>query len=228
MKFIPLPAFYNHLLMQRYRILLADDHTILRHGLKKLVESKMEYEVVGEASDGFTAIKLAQKLTPDLIILDISMPNMTGLQAITEINDLRPPIKVMILSMHDSEEYIRQFLKLGVVGYLLKDTASEELLAAIAEIRRGGTYFSAAIASRMTLRKSSGDAPLTRFEALTRQELKVLKMLAEGRSNKEIAALLFISPKTVETHRTHIMKKLDLHDITDLVRLAIKMNLIEV
>lgn len=214
--------------MQRYRILLVDDHTILRHGLKKLVESKLEYEVAGEASDGLSAVKMVRNLKPDLVILDISMPNMTGMQAVPEIRDAHPAVKVLVLTMHDSEEYIRQFLKLGVVGYLLKDTASEELLAAIAEIRRGGTYFSAAIASRLTVRKPGPEGPATRFDALTKQELKILKMLAEGKSNKEIAVLLFISPKTVETHRTHVMKKLDLHDITELVRLAIKMNLIEV
>lgn len=215
--------------MQRYRILLVDDHTILRHGLKKLVESKHEYEVVGEAADGLAAVKLARALQPDLVVMDISMPNMTGLQAIVEIREAAPRAKVMILTMHDSEEYIRQFLKQGAVGYLLKDTASEELLAAIAEIRRGGSYFSAAIASRLSAARRSGSEPTgTRYDSLTKQELKVLKMLAEGKSNKEIAALLFISPKTVETHRTHIMKKLDLHDITELVRMAIKMNLIEV
>jgi len=215
--------------MQRYRILLVDDHTILRHGLKKLVESKHEYEVVGEAADGLAAVKLARALQPDLVVMDISMPNMTGLQAIVEIREAAPRAKVMILTMHDSEEYIRQFLKQGAVGYLLKDTASEELLAAIAEIRRGGSYFSAAIASRLSAARRAGSEPTgTRYDSLTKQELKVLKMLAEGKSNKEIAALLFISPKTVETHRTHIMKKLDLHDITELVRMAIKMNLIEV
>ncbi len=215
--------------MQRYRILLADDHTILRHGLKRLVESKHEYEVVGEAADGLAAIKMARTLQPDLVIMDISMPNMTGLQAIVEIREVAPRAKVMILTMHDSEEYIRQFLKQGACGYLLKDTASEELLAAVAEIRRGGSYFSSAIASRLSAaRKNGGENGGTRFDSLTKQELKVLKMLAEGQSNKEIAALLFISPKTVETHRTHIMKKLDLHDITELVRMAIKMNLIEV
>lgn len=211
-------------------VILVDDHVIVREGLSHLLLSFKGVSVVGEAGDGYEAIALAEKLQPDIVILDISMPKMRGIEAIREIKRVAPDCKILVLSMFGNEEYIRQSLKNGASGYMLKDAASSELKSAITFIQRGDLYLSPAI-SRTIVDNWLDDVISRPYEGikspLSNRELEVLKLLAEGWSNKEIAEFLHISIKTVETHRHRIMEKLKLKNITDLVKYALRTKLIE-
>ena len=217
--------------MKSYGIMIADDHTVLREGLRLLLCSYPQFEVIGEAEDGITAVSTALQLKPDVLLLDIAMPNMRGIEAILEIKRLEPDIKILVLSMHDREEYVLQAMKNGADGYILKKSAAAELVAALNHVISGEIYLSPSISRyvvRNWLRDEESMAVVSRAETkISERERTVLKLIAEGRSNKEVANLLHISAKTVETHRARIMSKLELRTVPDLVRYAIKSGLVD-
>lgn len=209
------------------RVLLADDHTLVRAGLRKLLESIPHLDVVGEASDGLALLALTAELRPHLVLMDISMPGLSGLEATARLRKEWPDTKVIILSMHQSEEYVRQALRQGASAYLLKDCAPTELDAAIQAVFRGETYLSPAVSKnvlndyvqRLRDEAQPGDQ-------LTPRQREVLQLVAEGLSTKEIARRLDLSVKTVDTHRSQLMKQLDIHEVTGLVRYALRTGLI--
>lgn len=213
--------------MNPVRVLLADDHTLVRAGLRKLLESLPDIEVVGEASDGLELVALVAKLQPQVILMDIAMPGLNGLEATGRISKSWPDIRVMILSMHQNAEYIRQALRQGAVAYLLKDSAPLELELALKAVLHGETYLSPAVSkgvvSDYVQRLRSEEAP---FDTLTPRQREVLQLIAEGQSTKDIARRLDLSVKTVETHRTQLMKQLDIHEVAGLVRYALRAGLV--
>ena len=212
-----------------FSIVIAEDHTILREGLKALLSSQSDLKVVGEAADGLEAIRCAQIHSPDLILLDLSMPRMTGLDAIKEIKTVSPQTKIIALTVHKTEEYILAALKAGARGYVLKEAHSAELLTAIRHVLAGHQYLSPSIPDTIIDHLLDGEkAPAIRpaWETLTTRERQVLKLLAEGYTNKEISDLLCISAKTVDTHRGHLMEKLHLHNVASLTALAAEKGLI--
>ena len=209
--------------MTPYRIVLADDHIILRQGVKKIIEEYGDLQVIGEAKDGLELLDLLKKSTPDMVILDISMPNLRGIEAAGEIKNLYPHIKILIMTMHKKMEYVHYALSAGAKGYLLKEDTESELFAAIETIRSGKTYISSCFSTNMPddlVQYYLGERNES-SELLTVREKEVLKLIAEGRSSKEIASLLFISVYTVNNHRANIIKKLKLKRTADLVRYAI-------
>jgi DNA-binding NarL/FixJ family response regulator len=215
--------------MTSTRVLLADDHTLVRAGLRKLLESIAHVEVVGEAGDGLELLSLAEQLQPQLVLMDIAMPGLNGLEATARLVKVRPDIRVMILSMHQNEEYVRKALRHGAVAYLLKDSAPMELELALAAVLRGETYLSPAVSKGVVndyvQRLREEDQPAAQ---LSPRQREVLTLIAEGLSTKDIARRLELSVKTVETHRTGLMKQLDVHEVTGLVRYALKMGLVSV
>jgi two-component system, NarL family, response regulator NreC len=215
--------------MKKITVLLADDHRILREGVKSLIEKAPDIEVVGEASEGGEAVAKAQALSPDIVLMDITMPGMNGLEATRQIKALKPNIKVLILSMHESNQYISQFLRSGASGYVLKDTAASELVGAIHAIFQGDAFLYPSIARKLLeeyLQKVQSGEESESYDGLTGREREILKMIAEGRSNKDIADLLSLSIRTVQAHRANLMGKLHMHDRTELVRYAIRKGLI--
>lgn len=210
------------------RLLLCDDHRIFREGLKTLLEQKPGFAVVGEAADGPAAVAGAQELAPDIVIMDISLPKLNGIEAARRILAARPDARIIVLSMHSDRRFVKEALKAGASGYLLKDSAFDELCAAVCAVRDGQTYLSPAIAhivvEECVSRASEADGAA--FSVLTAREREVLQLLAEGRSTKQIALQLQVSVKTVETHRLQIMKKLRIHSIAGLTRYAIQEGLV--
>ncbi len=208
-------------------ILLADDHVMFRRGIRRIIEGIDGVEVVGEASDGIELLELLKKTSPRLIIADISMPNLRGLEAIREVKAIDPGIKVLMLTMHKDEDYLYQALSAGAEGYLLKEDADSELLTAINSLRHDGTYISPLLTtevaeillhkSRPGLESASGSP-----EILTTREREITKLIAEGKTSQEVADLLFISSRTVQHHRANIMKKLNLKKTASLVKYAIQ------
>lgn len=212
--------------MASYSIILADDHVLVRQGLKRILEGTDDLKVVGEANDGLDLLQLLKHVTPQMVILDIFMPNLRGIEAITEIKAMHPDVKILILTMHRDKEYLYLALSAGAKGYLLKEDAPRELFSAIAEVRKGKTYISPYFSDTVVndvVRIVKGNAKVI-FETdpLTAREREVLKLIAEGKSSKEIANLLFISVFTVNNHRASIMEKLNLKKATDLVKYAIR------
>lgn len=207
------------------RVLLADDHVILREGVRMLLQSAPDIEVVGEASDGEEAVQKVADLRPDLVVLDISMPVMNGLVATTRIQEEAPETRVLVLTMHDEDEHIADMLDAGATGYILKDEAPDRLIEAVRTVARQGALTYPAKASRTIGRLLRGGRrdPLRR--PLTPRELEVVRLVAEGRTNREIAQMLVVSLKTVQSHRTHILQKLGLHDRVDLVKYALRHGL---
>lgn len=207
------------------RIVLADDHILVRAGVCKLLESMPAFQVVGQADNGRQVLELAEQLQPDLVLMDLSMPGLTGLEATARLRKAWPKIRVVILSMHQNEEYVRQALRNGAVAYLLKDAAPQELEQALHAVLRGETYLSPAIAKNISATQTplQANAPTAQ---LTPRQIEVLRMVAQGFSSKEIARALDLSIKTVDTHRTSLMKQLDIHEVTGLVRYAIRTGLI--
>jgi len=215
---------------RKIRILLADDHTILRDGIRSLVESQPDMVVIGEAEDGHHAVQMACDLEPDVVLMDIAMPLLNGLEATRQIRRTRPHVRVLILTMHENEEYIRQVLAYGAMGYILKDAAASDLLGAIRAVQRGEAVLSPAI-TRLVIEDYLrwGDLNADRIpNGLSPREQEVLQLIAEGYTNKQIAEILCISIKTVQSHRANIMSKLDLHDRSELVKYAIRKKIIEI
>jgi DNA-binding NarL/FixJ family response regulator len=211
-----------------YRVVLADDHLLFREGMKLLIERMPDVEVVGEAGDGLELLNLLKELAPDMAIIDIAMPSLRGIEAAREIKMSHPLTKVLILTMHKSKEYLYHSISAGADGYLLKEDSDVELLTAIDKIRNGETYVTRILAGELAEDLSKmyrGQSPIPR-EPLTTREREILKMVSEGKSNNEVAALLSISVRTVENHRANIMKKLKLKKTADLVRYAVKEGLV--
>ena len=217
--------------MTSIRVLIADDHAIVRDGVRALLALSEDITVVGEAANGQQAVELARTLSPDVILMDIAMPGLGGLEATIEIRKDNPQAKILVLTQYEDREYIRRFLKAGVSGYVLKKAAGAELTTAIRAVSRGGLVLDPDVA-REAMREQVGPATPGQaadpYEALTDREKQVLKLVAEGHSNKEVAELLDISVKTAMSHREHIMQKLDLHSRTDLIRFAIQQGVIRV
>jgi two-component system response regulator NreC len=215
--------------MGRLRILLGDDHTLVRQGFRKILEDRPEWEVVAEASDGRDAVRKALSAQPDLAILDIGMPLLNGIEATRQIVRRMPTIRVLILSMHADEAYIIQALKAGARGYMLKDSADVDLLRGVDAVAAGKSFFSPAVAKVMLddyVLKLTEKGITDRFDALSEREREIFQLIAEGHSNKAIADLLSISPVTVETHRAHILQKLDVHNAAELVLYAVRRGVI--
>jgi DNA-binding NarL/FixJ family response regulator len=211
--------------MNPYRVILADDHTMFREGLKRILMEMSDVEVIGEAGCGLELLKILNELTPDMVVLDISMPSLRGIEAIHEIKAIRPDVKILILTMHDNTEYLHQAIVAGADGYLVKDDANKELFSAIERIRGGKNYVSPRFSEGLTeewAKIRRGDISPSGPEPLTLREREVLKLIAEGKSSKEIGDLLFISGRTVERHRANIMEKLNLKKTADLVKYAIQ------
>ena len=209
------------------RVMLADDHTLVRAGLHKLLDAIPSVAVVGEAGDGQTLLELAAQHHPDVVLMDIAMPGLNGLEATARLLQDNPAVRVMILSMHQSEEYVRRALRLGASAYLLKDAAPMELELALAAVMRGETYLSPAVSKGVVsdyVQRLRGDDQAG--DPLSARQREVLQRIAQGLSTKEIARQLDLSVKTVETHRTSLMKLLDVHEVTGLVRYAIKTGLV--
>jgi DNA-binding NarL/FixJ family response regulator len=210
--------------MGSYNIVLADDHVLLRDGIKRIIEESQDLRIVAEASDGFELLRVLKQYDVDMVLLDISMPGLRGIEAAREIKISHPDIKVLILTMHKKKEYVRYAFSAGADGYLLKEATGDELFDAIGAIRNGENYVSNAFSKELTseliqLYRSGGKL---KAEVLTHREKEVLKLIAEGKSSKEIAELLFISIYTVNNHRAKIIKKLGLKKTADLVRYAIR------
>jgi two-component system, NarL family, response regulator NreC len=215
--------------MAKLRILLGDDHTLLRQGLRKILQERPDWEVVAEAGDGREAVRQALAVQPDIAILDIGMPLMNGIEATRQIVRRRPDIHVLILSMHANEAYIIQALKAGAKGYLLKDSADTELLRGVAVVASGKSFFSPAVAKVMLddyVRHLAEKGIADRYDTLSEREREIFQLVAEGRSNKEIAELLSVSLATIETHRAHILQKLDVHNTAELVLYAVRRGVI--
>jgi two-component system response regulator NreC len=214
--------------MMDIKVLLADDHAVLREGVRMVLDAQPGISVVAEADDGREALDLVEKLDPDVVVMDIAMPNMNGLEATRQIKRRFPRTQIVILTMHENQQYLVQIVKAGAVGCVLKRAAGTELVAAVKAAFRGESYFSPTIATmllddyRVRLRYEDKDET----ELLTEREREILQLIAEGKTNQEIADSLTLSIKTVQTHRAHIMEKLDAHDRTDLVKHAIRMGMI--
>ena len=209
------------------RVMLADDHAILRAGLRALLGAEPDIEVVGEAADGQEAVALAERLRPDVVVMDISMPRMDGLQATRRITERLPDTRVLILTMHAEEQYLLQVLGAGGAGYVLKRSADDELLEAIRVVHRGEAFLYPSATKLLLEAYKRSDRPgEARADTLTEREAEVLKLTAEGYSNTEIAGRIYLSPKTVDTYRQRIMEKLGLHHRAELVRYALDRGLL--
>ncbi len=211
----------------RIRVLIADDHALVREGLRYVLDADPLIEVVAEASNGRLAVELALEHTPDVVVLDITMPEETGLKAAARLRELLPATRVLLLSMHDQSEYVREGIRIGTHGYLLKDSAGEELRAAIRAVNAGGTFFSPAVVRRLSTADAVAErSPAAQLEQLTPRERDVLAGVARGLTNKAIAAELGISRRTVEAHRESLMRKLEIHSVAGLTRFALEAGMV--
>ncbi|MDH5719635.1 MAG: response regulator transcription factor [Spirochaetia bacterium] len=224
--------------MKPKKIFLVDDHLILREGLKHILSETDLYEVSGESGDGREALEKIEKMKPDIVILDISLPSLSGIEIARQVRKFHKEIKIIMLSQYDNEEYIDELLKYGIHGYMLKDSAADDLLKAISEVLKGNIYLSGQVTKKLVqdfLPKPSveiaSDSPDKKeksiFSILSAREREILKLIAEGYSNDKIASSLWISPKTVKTHRANIMKKLNLSSMAELVKYAVKHGIVE-
>lgn len=210
-------------------ILLADDHAVMRTGLRLVLERQADFQVIGEASDGREAIALAQQHHPEVVVMDVTMPNLNGIEAARQISTAQPETSIVMLSMHSDEAYVLRALKAGARGYLLKESAESDLIAAIHAVHTGKAFFSPAV-SRMLMedyiRQLQDREIEDSYELLTTREREILQLIAEGRSNKEIAGILNLSLYTVETHRGNLMEKLNLHTVPELILYAVRKGVI--
>ena len=215
--------------MSKLRVLLGDDHTLVRHGLRKILEERPEWEIIAEVGDGREAVRKCVALKPDVALLDIAMPLLNGIDATQQIVRKVPETRVLVLSMHSDEAYVTRALQAGATGYMLKDSAGKDLLKGIASVAAGQAYFSPAIARLMLddyVRRVAGSGVADRYETLSEREREIFQLIAEARTNKEVAELLEISPATVETHRARILQKLDIHNTAELVLYAVRRGVI--
>jgi len=213
----------------KLRLLIGDDHTLFRQGLRKILEERPEWEIVAEAGDGREAVRQAIALRPDVVVLDIGMPLLNGIEATRQILKRLPDVGVLIVSMHAEEAYIVQALQAGACGYLLKDSAAHDLIRGIGDVAARKSFFSPAVAKVMLddyVKRLADQGIVDRYGSLSEREREIFQLVAEGRSSKEIAELLSVSPTTVETHRAHIMQKLDLHGTAELVLYAVRRGVI--
>jgi DNA-binding NarL/FixJ family response regulator len=215
--------------MTPLRILVADDHTLVRQGLRKILESQPGWVVVGEAGDGRDAVQQTMDLQPDVVIMDIAMPRLNGVEAVQQIERRNPNARVLVLSMYSDEAYVTRAVRAGAAGYLLKDSADVDLIQAVSAVSEGKSFFSPAVARVLLdeyVRQLAERGIADRFDTLSEREREVFQLIAEGHSNKEVATILHISPTTVETHRAHIMEKLDLHSTADIVLCAVRKGIV--
>ena len=215
--------------MNPIRVLLADDHTLIRAGLRMVVVSQPDFTVVGEASDGREAVALAEQLKPDVVVMDIGMPSLNGIEACRQIHDSLLGTQVIMLSMHSDEGYVLRALKAGAKGYMLKDSAEADLASAIRAVTAGKSFFSPAVSKILLedyMRKLKRTGAEDSFDLLSPREREVLQLVAEGKSSKEVANLLSLSVYTVETHRAKVMQKLNLHNIPELILYAVRKGVI--
>jgi DNA-binding NarL/FixJ family response regulator len=217
-------------LFKPFRIFIADDHEVVRKGIRALVESHPGWEVCGEAQDGREAVQKCVELHPDLALLDVGMPNLNGLDATRQILRSLPATRVLILTVHESEQIIREVLEVGARGFLLKSDAARDLVAAIEALQRRGTFFTSSVADLVLngYLHPGADPAKPGKDRLTPREREVVQLLAEGKTSKEVASVLNLSVKTAETHRTNVMRKLDLHTVADLVRYAVRNRIVQV
>ena len=215
--------------MRKIRILLADDHQLMRSGLRLLIEQQPDLTVVGEAGDGREVVSLAKSLKPDVVVMDIGMPNLNGIEATHQITQIHPEIAVVILSMHSDEGYVLRVLKAGAKGYLLKDSAEADLIKAVHAVAGGKSFFSPAVSKVLLddyVRKLKRTGIEDAYDLLTPREREILQLIAEGKSNKDVANLLNLSVYTVETHRSNIMEKLHLRGLPELILYAVRKGII--
>jgi two-component system, NarL family, response regulator NreC len=215
--------------MPRLDIVVADDHTLMRHGLCKILEEQPDWQVVGQASTGRDAVTMVLELEPSVAILDIGMPLLNGIEATRQLTRRLPDLHVLILSMHAEEAYITRALEAGAQGYLLKDSADTELIRAISSVSIGKSYFSPAVARVMLddyVRHLAQRGIVDRYDSLSEREREIFQLIAEGHTNKEIAEVLSVSSATVETHRAHVLQKLDVHNTAELVLYAVRRGII--
>jgi DNA-binding NarL/FixJ family response regulator len=217
--------------MKRITVLLAEDHMIVREGFRNMLELEDDFEIVGEAQDGRAAVALAKKFHPDVVLMDIAMPLLNGLQATLQVLKAQPETKVLILSAHSDDAYVKSATESGAVGFLLKQTSAHDVCRAIREVHKGKKFFSPSISKRQARLQPAGvnraGSPAKKSVLLTAREMEVLQLIAEGKANKETASELNIGIKTVEKHREHLMQKLDIHDTAGLTRYAIAAGIIE-
>jgi DNA-binding NarL/FixJ family response regulator len=215
----------------QFRVLVADDHAVVRAGLRSLIESRHGWQVCAEAVNGREAVEKAGKLKPDIAVLDISMPILNGIEATRQLRKVSPETEVLILTMHDADQMVQQLIAAGCRGYILKDDADRNLLAALDALRHHKPFFSSRVAAGLARFRPGGDpqldSPRRSRGRLTQREREIVQLLAEGKSNKEVAGVLGISVRTAETHRANIMLKLDLHSVVDLVRYAVRNRIVE-
>jgi DNA-binding NarL/FixJ family response regulator len=208
-------------------ILLVDDHPIVRQGLRYLLESQPEFKVVGEAGDGVEALLLAERLKPDILVVDMMMPGLNGLEVLRQIKHISPDTRTIVLSMQSADAYVIEALKNGAAGYVLKETGPSELVNAVREVTQGNQYLSIKLSKRLQVSgREIKDTPSDAYDTLTTREREILQMTVEGRTSQEIGDKLMISPRTVEVHRSNFMNKLGLHNQTELIRFAIKRGIL--
>jgi DNA-binding NarL/FixJ family response regulator len=215
--------------MKKITVLLAEDHMIVREGFRKMLELENDFTIVAEAQDGRKAVALAKKFNPDVVLMDIAMPLLNGLEAARQLHKELPAVRVVMLSAHSDDAYIESATEAGAVGFLLKQTSAHEVCRAIREVHAGKTFFGTTVTRRLNIQKGTtrNGLPRTKAATLTSREAEVLQLIAEGKANKETAAELGIGIKTVEKHREHLMEKLDIHDTAGLTRYAISAGVIE-
>jgi two-component system response regulator NreC len=215
--------------VKKLRILLGDDHTVMRAGLRSLLERQPNLEVVGESENGRQTVELSASLKPDVVVMDVGMPILNGIEATKQIISQRPAPAVVILSMHSDETYVMRALQAGARAYLLKDSAAGDLISAISAVTQGKSFFSPKVSRILAedyVRVLKQKGAVDTYDLLTGREREILQLLAEGKANKEVAAMLHVSPYTVETHRGHILQKLNLHNSADLVLYAVRKGII--
>jgi two-component system response regulator NreC len=216
--------------MSKIRVLLAEDHTVVRQGLRKILESDPEIEIGGEVGDGRGAVESAKRLRPTVVVIDIGLPGLNGIEATNQIMKSTDGVSVLILSMHSDDVYVRQALKAGAKGYLLKDSEDLDLIKAVKSLARGGSYFSPTVSKVLLdgyLSDSGTGGGEDALSRLTGREREVLQLISEGKTNKEIARILSLSINTVESHRKHVMEKLDLHNTAEIVRFAVRKGIVQ-
>lgn len=216
-------------MVDKIRVLVADDHAIVREGIRAILAAQQDIEVVGEASTGRETVDKALSIVPDIVVMDIAMPDLDGLEATRLIRQANPSIKVLALTMHDSESYFFEAMRAGAAGYVLKEAAGADLLSALRAIHRGGIFLHPQVAEKLVsdyLTRVDAGEERTRYDGLTERERQILKLIAQGKTSQEIADILFLSVNTVQTHRMHIMDKLNLHNRAELIRYAIRKGLI--